>query len=188
MAAENERLCKVLAELKEARGGALALVSGRSVRQLFSLPRLSAAGLPASSAAKLCSKVARANPDPKVEQPCRRLSAPIDTRVCSWGRGSDARLALLQGTRASGRHRSRGRSGGRRLRGRPRAAGRQNGNRTETSWLRQRAGDRRVHARASVRWPAGRLRWPTRPALGVVNDLGGTTIRIGLEDRPTAAV
>jgi trehalose-6-phosphatase len=76
------------------------LVSGRSLRQLnelFSPLPLGAAGLHGLERRNLCSEVVRAMPVLKVfEQGRRRLSTFADRR-------SDARLALPQGARTSGR-------------------------------------------------------------------------------------
>jgi trehalose 6-phosphate phosphatase len=61
------RLCAVLAELQGATEGALALVSGRSLHQLdrlFSPLRLSAAGLHGLERRNLRTETVRARPDP----------------------------------------------------------------------------------------------------------------------------
>jgi trehalose 6-phosphate phosphatase len=68
-----------LADLKQAADGALALVSGRSLQQLdrlFSPLRLSAAGLHGLERRNLRSEVVRAKPDPTVFENAReRLRA-----------------------------------------------------------------------------------------------------------------
>jgi len=78
----SERLCEILADLKEAVGGALALVSGRSLQQLdrlFSPLRLSAAGLHGLERRNLRSEVVRAKPPPTLLEAARaRLSAFAD--------------------------------------------------------------------------------------------------------------
>ena len=74
-----ERLCRILEDLQAATGGALALVSGRSLDQLdrlFSPLRLSAAGLHGLEHRNLGLKTVRAAPDPEVfERAHRRLAA-----------------------------------------------------------------------------------------------------------------
>jgi trehalose 6-phosphate phosphatase len=74
-----DELCRVLEKLQAATGGALALVSGRSLEQLdrlFSPLRLSAAGLHGLERRNLGSRVERAEPDPAILAPARaRLSA-----------------------------------------------------------------------------------------------------------------
>jgi trehalose 6-phosphate phosphatase len=63
-----------LADLHEATGGALALVSGRSLEQLdhlFSPLCLSAAGLHGLERRNFCSGVVRVEPDPEVFAPAR---------------------------------------------------------------------------------------------------------------------
>ena len=81
-----ERLCQVLSELTRALGGALALVSGRSLVQLdhlFSPLRLSAAGLHGLERRNLRSEVVRAKPDPEIfTRPRQRLQAFADCRQC----------------------------------------------------------------------------------------------------------
>jgi trehalose 6-phosphate phosphatase len=76
------RLCGILADLQSATGGALALVSGRSVDQLdrlFSPLRLSAAGLHGLERRNLGVGVERATPDLAVfERARRRLAAFAD--------------------------------------------------------------------------------------------------------------
>jgi trehalose 6-phosphate phosphatase len=70
-----ERLCQILAELEQALDGAVALVSGRSLEQLdrlFSPLRLSAAGLHGLERRNLRSEVVRAKPDPGVFEAARR--------------------------------------------------------------------------------------------------------------------
>jgi trehalose 6-phosphate phosphatase len=77
-----ERLCAILAELNQATDGALALVSGRSLTQLdclFSPLRLSAAGLHGLERRNLQSGTVRSEPDPAVFEPLRaRLNAFAD--------------------------------------------------------------------------------------------------------------
>jgi trehalose 6-phosphate phosphatase len=77
-----ERLCRILEQLQAATGGALALVSGRSLDQLdqlFSPLRLSAAGLHGLERRNLGVTVERAEPDPAAfERARRRLSAFAD--------------------------------------------------------------------------------------------------------------
>ena len=70
-----ERLCQILAELAQALDGAVALVSGRSLAQLdrlFSPLRLSAAGLHGLERRNLRSEVVRAKPDPAIFEAARR--------------------------------------------------------------------------------------------------------------------
>jgi len=69
-----ERLCRILADLQEAGDGALALVSGRSLEQLdrlFSPLRLSAAGLHGLERRNLRTGVVRREPEPAVFEPAR---------------------------------------------------------------------------------------------------------------------
>jgi trehalose 6-phosphate phosphatase len=69
-----ERLCRILAALQEAGGGALALVSGRSLEQLdrlFSPLRLNAAGLHGLERRNFATGVVRSEPDPAVFAPAR---------------------------------------------------------------------------------------------------------------------
>jgi trehalose 6-phosphate phosphatase len=69
-----ERLCRILARLSEATGGALALVSGRTLEQLdrlFSPLRLCAAGLHGLERRNLGTGVVRTEPDPAAFQPAR---------------------------------------------------------------------------------------------------------------------
>jgi trehalose 6-phosphate phosphatase len=72
-----ERLCQALTQLKQATGGALALVSGRSLAQLdrlFSPLRLNAAGLHGLERRNLRSEVVRAKPNPEIfARPRQRL-------------------------------------------------------------------------------------------------------------------
>lgn len=74
-----ERLCRILEDLQAATGGALALVSGRSLDQLdrlFSPLRFSAAGLHGLEHRNLGFETVRAAPDPEVfERAHRRLAA-----------------------------------------------------------------------------------------------------------------
>ena len=74
-----EHLCRILQNLQTATGGALALVSGRSLDQLdrlFSPLRLSAAGLHGLEHRNLGLKTVRAAPDPEVYERARqRLAA-----------------------------------------------------------------------------------------------------------------
>jgi trehalose 6-phosphate phosphatase len=74
-----ERLCRRLEQLASATGGALALVSGRSLDQidrLFAPLRLSAAGLHGLERRNLGRKLERATPDPTaLERARRRLAA-----------------------------------------------------------------------------------------------------------------
>ncbi len=74
-----ERLCQILGDLQRATGGALALVSGRSLAQLdrlFAPLRLSAAGLHGLERRNLRTGVVRAKPDPSVLEAARaRLAA-----------------------------------------------------------------------------------------------------------------
>jgi len=77
-----ERLCRILEDLQGATGGALALVSGRSLDQLdrlFSPLRFSAAGLHGLEHRNLGIKTVRAAADPEVfERARRRLAAFAD--------------------------------------------------------------------------------------------------------------
>jgi trehalose 6-phosphate phosphatase len=69
-----ERLCRILADLREVTGGALALVSGRSLEQidrLFSPFRLSAAGLHGLERRNLGTGVVRTEPVPAAFEPTR---------------------------------------------------------------------------------------------------------------------
>jgi trehalose 6-phosphate phosphatase len=71
-----ERLCRILARLFEATDGALALVSGRSLEQLdrlFSPLRLCAAGLHGLERRNLVTGVVRTEPDPAAFQPARAV-------------------------------------------------------------------------------------------------------------------
>ena len=81
-----ERLCRILEQLQSATGGALALVSGRSLDQLdrlFSPLRFSAAGLHGLERRNLDRKTERATPDPEL----------FETAVAE----SEGAFALLQG-------------------------------------------------------------------------------------------
>ena len=77
-----ERLCRILERLQFATGGALALVSGRTLDQLdalFSPLRLSAAGLHGLERRNLGVKTETAAPDPAaVERARRRLAEFAD--------------------------------------------------------------------------------------------------------------
>jgi trehalose 6-phosphate phosphatase len=77
-----EQLCRILEDLQAATGGALALVSGRSLDQLdqlFSPLCLSAAGLHGLERRNLGSSVERAAPDPAIFERARaRLAAFAD--------------------------------------------------------------------------------------------------------------
>jgi trehalose 6-phosphate phosphatase len=74
-----ERLCRILDDLQHAMDGALALVSGRSLQQvdqLFAPRRFSAAGLHGLERRNLRSDVVRATPDPAILDAAReRLGA-----------------------------------------------------------------------------------------------------------------
>jgi trehalose 6-phosphate phosphatase len=74
-----ERLCRILGDLQRATGGALALVSGRTLAQLdrlFAPLRLSAAGLHGLERRNLRTEVVRAKPDPAIFEAARaRLAA-----------------------------------------------------------------------------------------------------------------
>ena len=70
-----DRLCRILADLQQATDGALALVSGRSLQQLdqlFAPLRLSAAGLHGLERRKPAGEVVRAAPDPAILAAARR--------------------------------------------------------------------------------------------------------------------
>ncbi|HSA82956.1 MAG TPA: trehalose-phosphatase [Geminicoccaceae bacterium] len=70
-----EPLCQILAELEQALDGAVALVSGRSLEQLdrlFSPLRLSAAGLHGLERRNLRREVVRAELDPAIFKAARR--------------------------------------------------------------------------------------------------------------------
>jgi trehalose 6-phosphate phosphatase len=74
----SERLCRSLERLQSATGGALALVSGRSLDQLdrlFSPLRLSAAGLHGLERRNVGVKIETAAPDPAAFQRARRRLA-----------------------------------------------------------------------------------------------------------------
>jgi trehalose 6-phosphate phosphatase len=69
-----ERLCRLLEQLQAATGGALALVSGRTLDQLdrlFSPLRLSAAGLHGLERRNLDLRMERAAPDPRALERAR---------------------------------------------------------------------------------------------------------------------
>jgi len=69
------RMCRILADLQGATNGALALVSGRSLQQLdrlFSPLELNAAGLHGLERRNLARGVVRAEPDPAVLGAARR--------------------------------------------------------------------------------------------------------------------
>jgi trehalose 6-phosphate phosphatase len=69
-----DQLCRILADLFKATGGALALVSGRSLEQLdrlFAPLRLCAAGLHGLERRNLGTGVVRAEPDPAAFGPAR---------------------------------------------------------------------------------------------------------------------
>jgi trehalose 6-phosphate phosphatase len=73
-----ERLCRILERLQSATGGALALVSGRSLDQLdrlFSPLRLSAAGLHGLERRNLRVRTETAAPDPAAFERARRRLA-----------------------------------------------------------------------------------------------------------------
>lgn len=73
-----KRLCRILEDLQAATGGALALVSGRSLDQLdrlFSPLRLSAAGLHGLEHRNLGFETVRAKPDPAAFARARRSLA-----------------------------------------------------------------------------------------------------------------
>jgi trehalose 6-phosphate phosphatase len=73
-----ERLCRILEQLQSATGGALALVSGRSLDQLdglFSPLRLSAAGLHGLERRNVGVKIETAAPDPAAFERARRRLA-----------------------------------------------------------------------------------------------------------------
>jgi trehalose 6-phosphate phosphatase len=91
-------LCHVLEGLQSATGGALALVSGRSLEQLdrlFAPLRLSAAGLHGLERRNLEVGVARASPDPAVlERARRRLAAFADATAGALLEDKGLTLAL----------------------------------------------------------------------------------------------
>jgi trehalose 6-phosphate phosphatase len=191
-----ERLRAILADLEQAVHGALALVSGRSLEQidrLFSPLRLSAAGLHGLERRNLRSEVVRARPDPTVLEAARRrlgafaaahpgvlledkgLTLALHYRKAPEQHAEAARLveevvaasqgalALLQGKmvfelKPPGVDKAR----------------------ALAAFMRERpfAGRQPVFAGDDVTDEAG---------FRVVNELGGVSIRIGAEDRPTAA-
>jgi trehalose 6-phosphate phosphatase len=77
-----DRLCLILRDLQQATGGALALVSGRTLAQLdrlFAPLRLSAAGLHGLERRNLRTEVMRARPEPAIFAAARaRLAAFAD--------------------------------------------------------------------------------------------------------------
>lgn len=78
-----EALCRVLADLQVAIGGALALVSGRSIAQLdhlFSPLRLHAAGLHGLERRHLDAGLTRAAPDPHIFADARHHLAAFAAR------------------------------------------------------------------------------------------------------------
>jgi trehalose 6-phosphate phosphatase len=69
------RMCRILADLQQATEGALALVSGRALQQLdqlFAPLHLSAAGLHGLERRNLTREVVRAKPDPALLQAARQ--------------------------------------------------------------------------------------------------------------------
>jgi trehalose 6-phosphate phosphatase len=78
----SEQLCRILEDLQVATGGALALVSGRSLEQLdqlFSPLCLNAAGLHGLERRNLGWRVERAAPDPAIfERAHKRLAAFVE--------------------------------------------------------------------------------------------------------------
>jgi trehalose 6-phosphate phosphatase len=78
-----ERLCRILADLQGATDGALALVSGRALQQLdqlFSPLCLSAAGLHGLERRVRCKDVIRAAPDPAILAAARERLASFAAR------------------------------------------------------------------------------------------------------------
>ena len=171
-----ERLSRVLADLFEAGGGALALVSGRSLEQLdrlFSPLRLSAAGLHGLERRNLATGVVRREPDRAVFEPARarldRFRQGPRGRAAR-GQGPDARAALSQGARARGGSQGAGAGGGGGERGRSGAARGQEGPGAEAARLRQGRGDRRLHGGAAVSRPASGVRRRRRHRRGGLRD------------------
>ncbi len=78
-----ERLCQILRDLLRATGGALALVSGRTLAELdrlFAPLRLSAAGLHGLERRNLRTEVVRARPDPAILEAARAQLAGFAER------------------------------------------------------------------------------------------------------------
>jgi trehalose 6-phosphate phosphatase len=192
-----KRLCRVLAELQRAGDGALALVSGRSLRQLdelFSPLRLSAAGLHGLERRNLRSEVVRAKPDPKVLEHARqRLSAFADRHAGVLL--EDKGLTLALHFRKAPEHR-------------PLAAAAAEAAVADSEGalvllegkmvfeLKPPGCDKGQAIAAFMREPPFTGRRPVfagddvtdEAGFAVVNDLGGITIRIGPDDRRTAAI
>ena len=192
----SERLCEILADLERAVHGALALISGRSLQQidrLFSPLRLSAAGLHGLERRNLCSEVVRAKPDPAILQAARRrlgafadehpgvlledkgLTLALHYRKAPEQRAAAARL-VEDVVRAS--HGALGLLEGKMV-FELKPPGFDKG-RAIAAFMREQpfAGRQPVFAGDDVTDEAG---------FRVVNQLGGLSIRIGAEDRPTAA-
>jgi trehalose 6-phosphate phosphatase len=191
-----ERLRGILADLEQTVHGALALVSGRSLQQidrLFSPLRLSAAGLHGLERRNLRSEVVRAKPDSAILEAARqrlRAFANEHTGVLLEDKGltlalhyrnapeqraaagrlvedlvrsSDGALELLEGKMVY-ELKPPGVDKGQAI----------------AAFMRERpfAGRQPVFAGDDLTDEAG---------FRVVNQLGGLSIRIGAEDRPTAA-
>jgi len=191
-----ERLCTVLEQLAAATDGALALVSGRSVTQLdqlFAPLRLNAAGLHGLERRNLCTDVARAEPDLAVFGPPRAalgrfardhegvlledkgLTLALHYRNApQWGdeakrlaraavEASDGALVLLEGKMVLE--------------------------------LKPPGADKGRAIAAFMEEPPFRGRLPVfagddvtdEAGFGAINCLGGVSIRIGADTRPTAA-
>ena len=78
-----ERLSRILADLQRETGGALALVSGRTLAQLdelFAPLRLSAAGLHGLERRNLRTEIVRARPDPAILEAARAQLAAFADR------------------------------------------------------------------------------------------------------------
>ena len=191
-----ERLCQILADLEQALDGALALVSGRSLEQLdrlFAPLRLNAAGLHGLERRNLRSEVVRAKPDPTAfEAARRRLRAFADRHPGVLLEDKGLTLALhyrnapdQQQAAAKVAKDAAAASGGalELLAGKMvfelKPPGADKGQ-AIAAFLREApfAGRRPVFAGDDMTDEAG---------FRIVNQLGGISIRIGADDRPTAA-
>lgn len=192
-----ERLCQILGDLKQATDGALALVSGRSLKQLdrlFSPLRLSAAGLHGLERRNLRTEVVRAKPNPAIFDAAReRLRAFADQHPGLLLEDKGLTLALHY--RQAPEHQE----GAARIAKAVIAASRGalvllegkmvfelkppgcDKGEAIAAFMREVpfAGRQPVFAGDDVTDEAG---------FAIVNRLGGVAIRIGADDRPTAAV
>jgi trehalose 6-phosphate phosphatase len=191
-----EPLCEILADLNQAAGGALALVSGRSLQQLdqlFSPLRLSAAGLHGLERRNLRSEVVRAKLEPAVLEAARaRLSAFADQHEGVLLEDKGLTLALhyrnapeqqTAAARAASEAVAASRGALGLLEGKMvyelKPPGCDKGQ-AIAAFMREApfAGRQPVFAGDDVTDEAG---------FAIVNRLGGLSIRIGADDRPSAA-